>query len=211
MVKARLGWALALVALSGQAQGIRAIGLFPERALLEIDGTNRLLRVGEATPEGIRLLASDSRRAEIEIDGRRVTLELSQHIAARFTPAEYAEVRIPRDGQGHYFVGGHINGHSVQFMVDTGATLIALNSHEASRLGLSWENQPRRTTSTAGGVVPAHELMLTKVSVGGITLHEIPAIVVIGRHPSHLLLGNSFLTRVEMNEDAGTLILRQRH
>ena len=206
-----LGWALVAASMPAYAQDIRAIGLFPQRAMLEIDGTQRLLKAGEVSPEGVRLLASDSRKATLEVDGKRIELGLSQHVAARFNQAEYAEVRIPRDGQGHYFVGGNINGHSVEFMVDTGATMIAMNSDEATRLGLAWKNQPRGATSTAGGVVATHELMLAKVSVGGITLHEIPATVVVGQSPSQLLLGNSFLTRVEMNEDAGTLVLRQKY
>ena len=205
------GWVLLFACALADAREVRAVALFPQRAMLEIDGTQRLLKVGETSPEGVKLLASDSRHADLELDGRRVTLGLSEHIASSFSRAPYTEVRIPRDTQGHYFVGGKINGHSVEFMVDTGATMIAMNSIDADRLGLPWKSQPRGATSTAGGLVPSHELMLSKVSVGGITVREVPAIVVIGKHPPHLLLGNSFLTKVEMAEDVGTLVLRQKY
>lgn len=211
MTRTWLGWALLLVAAQAGSHEIRAIALFPGRAMLEIDGAQRLLKVGETSPEGVRLVASNSRRAELELDGKRVSLGLSQHVASHFSQAEYAEVRIPRDAQGHYFVGGDINGHPVEFMVDTGATRIAMNSRDADRLGLPWKSRPRGATSTAGGIVTSHELTLSKVSVGGITVREVPATVVIGEHPPHLLLGNSFLTKVEMAEDVGTLVLRQKY
>lgn len=203
--------ALLLAAVEAQTQEVRAIALFPQRALLEIDGTERLLKVGETSPEGVQLVAADSRHAEISIQGRSARLELSQHIAATFTAAEVAEVRVPRDSRGHYFVGGAINGHPVEFMVDTGATAIALNSAAAERLGIDWEKGGAGMTSTAGGVVPTRQLTLAKVSVGGITLHQVAAVVVIGAHPPHVLLGNSFLTKVEMAEDAGTLVLRRKY
>lgn len=210
-MKSRLGWALLVAAALAEAREIRAIALFPQRAMLEIDGTQRLLRVGETSPEGVKLLASDSRRARVEVAGKPIELELSQHVASRFSQAQYAEVRVPRDAQGHYYVGGDINGHGVEFMVDTGATMIAMNSIDADRLGLPWQDQPRSATSTAGGVVPSHAVTLAKVSVGGITVREVPAVVVVGRHPPQVLLGNSFLTKVEMTEDAGTLVLRQKY
>lgn len=202
---------LAAAAAEAAAQEVRAIALFPQRALLEIDGAQRFLKVGETSPEGVQLVAADSRHAEVEIRGRRARLELSEHIAASFTAAEVAEVRVPRDSRGHYFVGGTINGHAVEFMVDTGATSIALNSAAAERLGIDWTRGVEGMTSTAGGVVPTRELTLAKVSVGAITLHQVPAVVVIGAHPPHVLLGNSFLTKVEMAEDAGTLVLRRKY
>ena len=210
-MKTGLLWVLLLASAQALGQEVRAIALFPQRALLEIDGTQRFLKVGEVSPEGVRLLAADSRHAEVDVAGRRERLQLSQHIAATFTAAEFAEVRIPRDAQGHYFVGGTINGHPVEFMVDTGATAIALNSADAERLGIAWQEGARGATSTAGGVVATRSLTLAKVSVGGITLRQIPAIVVVGVHPPHILLGNSFLTKVEMTEDAGTLVLRRKY
>ncbi len=204
-------WAALLFCAQVAGQEVRAIALFPQRAVLEIDGTQHLLRVGEVSPEGVRLLAADSRHARVALGDRELRLELSQHIAANFTAAEYAEVRIPRDDQGHYFVGGAINGRPVRFMVDTGATAVALNSIEAERLGLQWREGASGAISTAGGVVASRSLTLSKISVGNITLREIPAVVVIGAHPPHILLGNSFLTRVDMSEEAGTLVLRSKY
>ena len=96
------------------APAVRAIALFKDRAMLEINGVQRLLKAGETTPEGVKLIASDSKGAVLEIGGKRVPLGLSQHIAANFAAAEFAEVRIPRGEQGHHFVGGSINGHSVR-------------------------------------------------------------------------------------------------
>lgn len=193
------------------APEVQAIALFKDRAMLDINGVQRLLKVGETAPEGVRLIASDSRGAVLEIDGKRVPLALSQRIAASYAEAEFAEVRIPRGEQGHHFVGGSINGHSVRFMVDTGATTIAMSSVDAERLGLKWREGSRGVTSTASGVAESHEVTLATVSIGPITLHQIPATVVTGAYPASVLLGNSFLTKVEMTEEAGVMVLRQKY
>lgn len=193
------------------APAVRAIALFKDRAMLEINGVQRLLKAGETTPEGVKLIASDSKGAVLEIGGKRVPLGLSQHIAANFAAAEFAEVRIPRGEQGHHFVGGSINGHSVRFMVDTGATTIAMSSVDAERLGLPWRSGRRGAASTASGVAEARALTLATVSIGPITLHEIPATVVTGAYPMSILLGNSFLAKVEMTEEGGVMVLRQKY
>lgn len=206
------GCCLALASnLAAAAPEVQAIGLFKDRAMLEINGVQRLLKVGETAPEGVKLLASDSRGAVLEIDGKRVSLALSQRIAASFAAAEFAEVRIPRGEQGHHFVGGSINGHPVRFMVDTGATTIAMSSVDAERLGVPWRSGRQSATATASGVAAARELNLATVSIGPITLHDIPATVVTGPYPMTVLLGNSFLSRVEMTEESGVMVLRQKY
>ena len=66
-------------------------------------------------------------------------------------------------------------------------------------------------TSTASGVAESRELTLATVSIGPITLHRIPATVVTGAYPTSVLLGNSFLAKVEMTEESGVMILRQKY
>lgn len=193
------------------APDIRVNGLFGGRAVLVINGKQRLLKQGQTSPEGVTLIESDSQKAVLEVDGQRMTLGLSEHISSSFQAAEIAEVRIPRAENGHYFVSGFINGRPVDFMVDTGATSIAMNLHHAEQLGVNFRRGRKGAASTAGGVVSAYHVPLEKLTIGNITLHQVEATVVIGDFPSEVLLGNSFLSRVEMSEEEGVMVLRTKY
>ena len=206
-----------LLAVAGLASGPLAAapelvvrGLFADRAILVIDGEARVLKVGEVSPEGVKLVVSSSRQAKVEIDGQRRVLTLTRQIAATYTAAESSEVRIPRDIDSHYRVTGQINGHRVEMMVDTGATLIAMNIHHAKRLGIDYRAGRPGKSYTAGGVVTNYLVDLDRVSIGGISFRGVPAAVVDGDYPQQILLGNSLLSRLEMQEEGGVLVLRQK-
>ncbi len=201
---------MAFVALPAMSADIRVVGLFESRAMLQINGVARLLRAGKTSPEGVKLISSTSQRAVIEHEGQRTTVTLSQHISSSFSAAKQTEVSLLRGAQGHYFGRGMINGYPVDFMVDTGATAIAMNSQQAKHLGLKLDKKNRGAASTAGGMVETYQVMLNKVSVGGITHHNIPAMVIDGAYPEHVLLGNSFLSKIEMEERNGVMILREK-
>ncbi|OUS11084.1 hypothetical protein A9Q89_10085 [Gammaproteobacteria bacterium 53_120_T64] len=192
------------------APEIIASGLFKDKALLTIDGRPRLLKVGASSPEGVTLLSSNSRQASILVEGQTLTLFLSQRISTAFKKPKFSEVKIPRASNGHFFAAGAINGRPTKFMVDTGATVIAMNRNEARRLGIDLRRAARGMSSTAGGMVETFRIVLDKVSVGGITLHSIPASVIDGDFPEHILLGNSFLSKVEMTEQSGVLVFRKK-
>lgn len=206
---ASIAFFLLLNAAARAEPDIQVNGLFAGRAMLTIDGNRRLLKVGSRSPEGVKLIASDSQQAVVEVEGRRLTLQLSQHISSSYRSVGIQEVRIPRGEGGHYFVGGNINGYSVRFLVDTGATAIAMNYLEAERLGINLGDSKRGYASTAGGEVETLTVTLPKVTVGGITLHRVPAAVLVGTHPRQILLGNSFLSRVKMTEEQGVMVLRK--
>ncbi len=193
------------------APEIIASGLFKNKALLTIDGKPRLLKVGASSPEGVTLLNSDSQRAKILVEGQTLTLHLSERISTAFKKPKFSEVKIPRSRNGHYFTAGAINGRPAKFMVDTGATVIAMNINEARRLGIDLRQAKAGMSSTAGGMVETFRVVLDKVSVGNVTLHSIPASVVDGDFPEQILLGNSFLSKVEMTEQAGVLVFRKKY
>jgi len=193
------------------APEIIASGLFKGKALLTINGQPRLLKVGATSPEGVRLLSSDSQQANILVEGQTLTLHLSERISAAFKKPKFSEVKIPRSRNGHYFTAGAINGRPAKFMVDTGATVIAMNINEARRLGIDLRQAKLGISSTAGGMVETFRVVLDKVSVGNVTLHNIRASVVDGNFPEQILLGNSFLSKVEMTEQAGVLVFRKKH
>lgn len=190
---------------------VRANALFEGKALLTIEGKRRLLRAGEVSPEGVRLVSASAREAVIEIDGKRERLALSREVGARFEEPERREVAVSRNPGGEYRIAGSINGRQLMFMVDTGANVVALSGVEAERLGIDprREGQPA-VVQTAAGPVSAWGVTLNRVEVSGIVVRNVPATVIEGEHPSPALLGMSWLRRVGLREDAGVLYLRQR-
>ena len=192
------------------ATTIEVKGLFNGRAILVIDGQNRLLKAGETSPEGVLLVASNSKSAEVEINGERQTLTLSRRISTSFSAAKKAELRIPRAADSHYWVRGAINGHPVQMMVDTGATLVAMNSRDADRLGIDYQQGKRGRSATASGLVNNYIVQLDKVTLGTITVRQVPAAIIEGDFPVQILLGNSLLGRLEMQMESDVMVLRQK-
>jgi aspartyl protease family protein len=185
-------------------------GLFKGRAVLVVNGQTHLLKDGQTSPEGVKLISSSSKEAVVEIDGKTRVLNLSRHIGAQYRAAEFAEVRIPRGPDSHYWVSGIINGRRVDMMVDTGATFIAMNINEAQRLGIDYRNGVSGKIQTAGGIVDHFMVTLERVAIGNITVHQVEAAVLVGDFPQQILLGNSLLRRVEMKQEAGLLVLRQK-
>lgn len=126
-----------------------------------------------------------------------------------------APTLIVADSRGHFFTMGAINGTPVRMMVDTGATTIGIGSDEAWRLGLAYQQGRPVKLSTANGVIPGYRILLDKVEVGNITLHRVEASVAetgpgVEQSPV-VLLGMSFLNRVEMRREGSTLILTPRN
>ena len=213
-LKKLIGAVALLLLWSGElwaAPEILASGLFKNKALLTIDGTRHFLKIGEISPEGVQLISSNSKQATIKVDGKLVKLNVSQRISAKFSQAKVAEVKLLRHRNGHFFASGAINGRPAKFMVDTGATAIAMNIKEARRLGINFESGVSSKANTAGGIVDTYVVNLNKVRVGSITLHNIAAAVVDGDHPLEILLGNTFLSRVKMNEQAGVMVLSKKY
>jgi aspartyl protease family protein len=106
---------------------------------------------------------------------------------------------------------GSINGLTVRFLVDTGATTLAINAAEARRLGIDYRFVGRKgVVQTAAGNVPAYHLNLDLVRVGDIIQRQVPAVVIEGDSPDHVLLGMSFLGRLEMENTGQALHLREK-
>jgi len=210
---ARLALLLALLAGNAPAAGkIVVLGLYRDRAILSIDGTQRVLAVGQTSPEGVLLVAADAEGAILEFDGRRETYTLGSHITTEFTaPAPGTTVMIAPDEQGMYRVNGSINGFQVGFVVDTGATLIAISGEEAARLGIDYRMDGEESrAATASGVDRIFLVTLDSVRVGDIELRDVPAAVHDGQFPLVILLGNSFLNRVNLQREGKLLEIREK-
>ncbi|MDH4149716.1 MAG: TIGR02281 family clan AA aspartic protease [Betaproteobacteria bacterium] len=207
--------ALLLGPLAVAAAEISIVGLFSGKAVVVVDdGKPRTLSIGQTSPEGIKLLAADSSAAVIEYQGRRQTLPLASGWRIRgpslSAPSSASSVTLTADAQGHYQTLGQVNGGTVQFLVDTGATSIALPSAEARRLGINYLNGERGYTQTANGRARAYKIKLDTVKVGDITLHAVDAVVLEGDGLKIALLGMSFLNRTDMKRDGQALTLIRR-
>lgn len=182
-------------------------------ALLLIDGEPRTVRLGESV-DGIRLIALDDGRATVEVEGRRLTLLLGAspgRVGAGSTGVgQSRQIVLSSASGGHFVAAGTINGRSTEFLVDTGATSVSIAQSEAERLGLRFREGRRIMTQTANGTVPAHRLQLDTVRIGEVEVHNVDAIVVPGQM-SHVLLGNSFLTRFQMRRENDLMTLELRY
>jgi aspartyl protease family protein len=187
---------------------VSALALFKDKAVLEIDGRQRVLSTGEVSPEGVALVRASSERAEIELQGERLVLRLDGRIASDFGASVEPTIRLIPNVQGQYVVDGKINGRGVRFLVDTGATLIAVSKTDAKRLGLQFRvDGERGQVQTASGTAPAYFVRLDQVQVRTINLANIEAVVVDGDYPATPLLGQSFLNRINMRRDGSVLEL----
>ena len=190
---------------------IRVIGLFTDKAIVEIDGKQHVLSAGNTSPEGVKLVSANSREAVLEVDGKQDTYTLGTHIASNYSgPPDTASVTIAPNASGMYEVNGSINGFQVEFVVDTGATLISMNRHVAKRLGIDYKRRGLPGQSeTASGYSDIYLVNLDEVRVGQIKLHDVTASVHDGEFPKVILLGNSFLNQVDMTRDGRVLVLEK--
>jgi aspartyl protease family protein len=186
-------------------------GLFPGKVLLTINGgAPRIVAVGARTSEGVRVLGVDGDTATLEIDGRKRVLRVGQNVAEQAPAAGPARVVLTANAQGHFLTTGMVNGTSVRFMVDTGATLIAIGAGDARRIGIDPKSGARGISNTANGQVMVSRVKLDTVRIGDLVLNGVDA-VVFPHEQSPALLGMSFLNRMEIQHSAGTMTLIKRY
>jgi aspartyl protease family protein len=203
-----------LAAGPAAAVDINVVGLTSGKAVVSIDGGKpRTLSVGQVTPEGVKLISATSEAAVFEFDGERRTLAVGQGaaVANAATPQGGNSVTLFADSRGHFTTVGVVNGISLRFLVDTGATSVVLSSADARRAGVNYLSGTRVLTQTANGVVPVYAVKLDSLRIGDITLTNVDASVIEGDKLPLALLGMSFLNRMEMKRDGTTLTLIRRY
>ncbi|MBA6421217.1 retropepsin-like aspartic protease family protein [Pseudomonas neustonica] len=191
---------------------VRVVGLFANAAVVNVDGQRHMLRVGKPGPDGVTLISADSKSATISINGQRRQYGLQREYTQGFAERETQRVSIARGEGGHFIANGSINGQNVQFMVDTGATSVAMNAIQARRLGIDFlVTGTEVRASTASANVKAYRVRLDRVKVGDIELNGIDGLVLEGRFPTDVLLGMSWLNRVRMDDQGSTLVLERKY
>ncbi|HRE18045.1 MAG TPA: retropepsin-like aspartic protease [Rhodocyclaceae bacterium] len=188
------------------------------RALLVINGGEaQALAVGQSR-DGVKVISVQGGQAVVESDGRQRSLRIGQNMSTATTSAPGAgtgasgddQVFLTADGAGHFVTTGMINGSPARFLVDTGATMVSMGVSDAKRLRVDLESGERGSVQTANGVVPAYKVKLQTVRVGGVTLYNVDAMVHQTDMPV-ILLGMSFLNRMEMHRDGSTMTLKKRY
>jgi aspartyl protease family protein len=195
---------------AANASQIALIGVIGRKAaVLALDGGEpKTVKLGQ-TWNGITVLEVQHDNATIELEGKKQVLRLGAHYRGTPPPASQAAVVLPADSRGHFFAEGQVNGMSLRFLVDTGASMVVLPAADARRVGVDYATAPKTRLQTAGGVISAYLVTLDRVRVGGIELNGVDGLVVEEGAPV-ALLGMSFLNRVEMRRDGDSMTLVRR-
>ncbi|MDO9405537.1 MAG: TIGR02281 family clan AA aspartic protease [Polaromonas sp.] len=211
----RLAGALVLVAGAAQvhAQAVALSGMMGTRALLSINGSAKAVAPGE-TWQGFRVLSTSGDQAVIEQGGKRFTLRVGDAPVSAGggggSTARGNRIVLTAGSGGHFMTPGQINGRTVQFMVDTGATSIAMSTTDAERAGIAYKaGQPVRI-GTANGEAQGWRVKLASVRVGDVEVYDVDAVVTPQSMP-FMLLGNSFLTRFQMVRENDQMTLVKRY
>lgn len=184
-----------------------------DKALLMIDGNPQMLAVG-ASARGVTLKRLGDGDAEVVVGGRSLVLRLGgaparMGVGSGDAAPSATEIILPMGSGGHFSTQGSINGKIVNFLVDTGATSVAMGQAEANRIGLDWKKGRPGLSNTANGTVPIYTVNLTSVKVGAVEVANVAAVVLPNDMPT-ILLGNSFLSRFTMRRDADVMRLEKK-
>lgn len=191
---------------------IRVVGLFSGAAVVTIDGQRHMLRVGKPGPQGIELLSADSSGARLAINGKPREFRLQKDFSQSNAQQEQQRVVVPRGQGGHFRIQGSINGHGVPFLIDTGATSVAMNSAHARRLGIDYKVTGTRVgVTTASGIADGYRVRLDRIKAGEIDLYNIEGMVLEGSYPTEVLLGMTFLSRLRLVDEGDILVMERRY
>lgn len=129
----------------------------------------------------------------------------------RNNPLSGRVARIDSDGRGHFVADAKLNGRRIEVLVDTGATLVAINETTARRIGIRLSREDfKYKVNTANGTVKAANAVIDEIEIGRVRVRDVPATVLSDKALDGTLLGMSFLKQLKRFEVAdGTLVLTQ--
>lgn len=188
---------------------VKVIGLFTNKVLMEIEGEQKIVSKGE-TFYGVTLISASGRGAVVSIHGKLKKLGLNQSIGSSYKKPDLAKTMIYPDEQGMYYVKGSINGRTVHFLIDTGATYVTISGQQARLIGIDYRQGVQGFANTASSVVPVWKIVLDRISVGDISVSNVVATVIEGSRPHKALLGNSFLKYTQLQRTGSVMELRKR-
>jgi aspartyl protease family protein len=195
------------------AQNVAITGILGSKALLVVDGTPpKGVAVGE-TYRGVKLLTISGTSVDVEIQGKTQTLRMGEGpvvLAGDTTSGDKQRIVLHAVSNGHFRSTGQINGQTVNFLVDTGASAVSLSEGDAQRIGLKYQQGRPIQMNTANGVSQGWLIQLDRVRVGDVEIYGVEA-VVSPAPMNYVLLGNSFLTRFQMTRINDQMVLEKRY
>lgn len=208
---------------SAWAADIALVGVFPNKAVLVVDGANpKTYAIGEMIGNA-KLVAVADNTAVIESGGKRQTLQVGSAAIKTMaaSPSSASDdkdetaggkqsVTLSAGSNGHFMTQGQINGGAVTFLVDTGASMVYMGMGDAVRLGVNLKKAQMGYSMTANGPVRVYRVMLDSVKVGPIKLYQVEASVSDANQPI-VLLGMSFLNRMDMQRSGDAMTLTKRY
>ena len=204
--------AMFLFAACVQAQSVALAGMLGTKALLVVNGTAAKTVAPGESHEGVKVLSISGDKVVVEQDGKRSTLRLGEapvYMGAGKSSGKANRIVLLAGSGGHFTTAGQINGKAVQFMVDTGATSVAMGAQDAERAGVNFKAGQPVMMSTANGNVQGYRIKLDSVRVGDVEVFGVDAVVTPQTMP-YMLLGNSFLTRFQMLRENDQMTLTKR-
>jgi len=194
------------------ATDIEVSGLFNEKAMVSINGSPpKVMSVGQKI-QNVKLLNANSTAATFEVDGKKQTLGMGQSISTSAgSGSSKPTIKLTADGGGHFHSGGSINGRQINFLVDTGATTVAISMRSAQAMGIDLRKATMGASSTAAGVVRTYRVTFDNVKLGDISLNFVEGSVLEGMPDDFALLGNSFLSRLDMKREGTVLTLTKNY
>ena len=196
------------------ATQLNVVGLFSGKAVIAVNGSAPQTISAGQTKNGVKLISADSESATFLVEGKQQTLKMGQaaYVAgAAGGSANNSPVSLYADQAGHFFGNLSINGASLKYVVDTGATTVALNSGDAKFAKIDYEKGERINMSTANGEVSAYLVKLNTLKVGTIILNNIDATVNEGGSPTVVLLGMSALNHLDMKRENSIMTLSKKY
>lgn len=179
-------------------------GLHFGKAWIYVNGKLVKLKPGETSKQGVELFTVNEDEIFIRVDGKRYKYRKGNKRGILFEE----EVIISRDfASGNYWAKGFINHYPVTFIVDTGASFVTMSKKMARNMRIKTGNK-RVTVQTATKEEQAYLVRLESVSVGGIELHDVPALITNHNNPPMPLLGMSFLSHMEISQKDNLMLIR---
>lgn len=215
---------LSICSIAAPAYAVEAlsvVGLGKNMAILQVDGETRVLRQGQTSPEGILLISANAKNVVLEIDGERQTYLLgyrSQTVGeggddSPAGPKDSNSLVVDPDRQGMYLVNGSINDYEVEFLIDTGATSVAIPSALADDMDIDYKlfGKPIQVR-TASGMTYGYHLYVDKITIGhNIHLYDVPTVIILSNdRNNHILLGMSALSQLHMEHKGFALYITQK-
>lgn len=207
-----LAMAAGLAPSSVWAESVMLTGTIGNRAILIVDGAApRTVAAGEKLGS-VKVVSVQGDQAVVEVGGQRTTLRMDQpaSVGGGGGVATGSRIVLPASSGGHFMTAGAINGRSVNFMVDTGATLVSISAADALRIGLDYKKSSPVQINTANGVGRAFRVRLNTVRVGDVEVYDVDALVSEQPMP-YVLLGNSFINRFSMQREGDQMVLQKRY